>query len=764
MSPPPSVHHHKSSSQSQSSLKKSSSFHQKEKESKDFTGYDDNFNKPQPQPRTADSNGLTQLTDTQILISQANVLSSYLENFKSSRQDLINNQILNGNGSSASAQDKLCRLSRQQFLELSTDVSDEIGRRLEFEKNNGNAPPFLLVNESFHPKRNQVRQKLATLAVNRFKELAVDVLVEIRRRVPATQSSLSSLKASSFKQTSSSTALLSTQSFDRLVFSGFSTNDDNEVEGEEDNLDNLVNEMENDLRINHRQDGQPLMSPTQKLIDKSADELLSTVHKISKSIHENRQSLVAEEKGKGKEKEKDEVVPVENAAESVMAILQKQKEQQVSIQVQHFTPKIQTKQVQQSQQQMTPVKSSHVAIDSNDPIELLNGLRNEMDLTEKQEKIFEKIIELIRKERISQQQQQTFDGKEKEKDDPINSQQQQSKEKPSTPEAMRRAFSMTLDVSRFLKSTDSLFKACRSDKNDLITVKCKDVEYNTNAILLQAETVARKLSSPSSSGNATQSSSSSTDSPLISQIKESCAKTTKSLFSVSQMAQQFSQQSSKDLLSTFDLTVGHLISAVVELAQRVKQGQNILDEEMKQKLILTTMNSNSTLSSSSSFSRNPSFSTLNTQITQVLSQPTPSLPKSPSTADLKWQLEARTDEIVHGIQKLLTALKSENTTLSSLSTIISSICLAVDNLLAIAQDSLTLPQYSSKLSKSIQKISNDLVNSKNKFSLYITTAANANDSSASSSLTDKSAKQVLAMNAYDLAKETRELVSLFEQQ
>jgi len=44
--------------------------------------------------------------------------------------------------------------------------------------------PFLPVRNDFHPKRNQARQKLATLPKNRFKDLASDVFHELRRRYP----------------------------------------------------------------------------------------------------------------------------------------------------------------------------------------------------------------------------------------------------------------------------------------------------------------------------------------------------------------------------------------------------------------------------------------------------------------------------------------------------------------------------------------------------------------------------------------------------
>ncbi|KAF8515365.1 hypothetical protein BU17DRAFT_76861 [Hysterangium stoloniferum] len=82
----------------------------------------------------------------------------------------------------ASAREKLTRLTKQQFSELSTDVYDELMRR----NNNktGNEVPFLPLRQDFHPKRNQARQKLATLPKPRFKDLAGDVYFELNRRYP----------------------------------------------------------------------------------------------------------------------------------------------------------------------------------------------------------------------------------------------------------------------------------------------------------------------------------------------------------------------------------------------------------------------------------------------------------------------------------------------------------------------------------------------------------------------------------------------------
>ncbi|KAG0235132.1 component of the polarisome [Actinomortierella wolfii] len=44
--------------------------------------------------------------------------------------------------------------------------------------------PFLPVRDDYHPKRNQARQKLATLPQNRFKDLASDVYVQLERQFP----------------------------------------------------------------------------------------------------------------------------------------------------------------------------------------------------------------------------------------------------------------------------------------------------------------------------------------------------------------------------------------------------------------------------------------------------------------------------------------------------------------------------------------------------------------------------------------------------
>ncbi|TVY17357.1 Uncharacterized protein LARI1_G004974 [Lachnellula arida] len=97
-----------------------------------------------------------------------------------------------GNPRPNRARDKLLRLSAVQFQELSTDVFDELLRRQQTSRRppNGGPPPqngpptYLLAKDSFHPKRNQARQKLSTLPPPRFRDLATDVFYELERRFP----------------------------------------------------------------------------------------------------------------------------------------------------------------------------------------------------------------------------------------------------------------------------------------------------------------------------------------------------------------------------------------------------------------------------------------------------------------------------------------------------------------------------------------------------------------------------------------------------
>ncbi|GAA5926292.1 hypothetical protein JCM3775_000979 [Rhodotorula graminis] len=98
---------------------------------------------------------------------------------------LTNEGALSSGSTRTNARDKLTRLTRQQFQELTTDVYDELMRRIDDSATpTAGQQPFLAVRPDFHPKRNQARQKLATLPLSRFRDLASDIYFELDRRYP----------------------------------------------------------------------------------------------------------------------------------------------------------------------------------------------------------------------------------------------------------------------------------------------------------------------------------------------------------------------------------------------------------------------------------------------------------------------------------------------------------------------------------------------------------------------------------------------------
>ncbi|ELU42144.1 cell polarity protein [Rhizoctonia solani AG-1 IA] len=137
-----------------------------------FSGYRDSQRQP--------ANGMRPTPPLPGAADSRAIAKTHFEELKKSLQDHMLREPQN---SRANAREKLTRLTRQQFQELSTDVYDELMRRNENEKG-GAETPFLPVRDDFHPKRNQARQKLATLPAIRFKDLSSDVFYELGRRYP----------------------------------------------------------------------------------------------------------------------------------------------------------------------------------------------------------------------------------------------------------------------------------------------------------------------------------------------------------------------------------------------------------------------------------------------------------------------------------------------------------------------------------------------------------------------------------------------------
>jgi hypothetical protein len=81
------------------------------------------------------------------------------------------------------AREKLARLSRVQFLELATDVHDEV-IRINNNKTGDAEAPFLPARDDHHPRRNEARQKIANIRPALLKDLMSDIFYELGRRYP----------------------------------------------------------------------------------------------------------------------------------------------------------------------------------------------------------------------------------------------------------------------------------------------------------------------------------------------------------------------------------------------------------------------------------------------------------------------------------------------------------------------------------------------------------------------------------------------------
>ncbi|KAM0755439.1 hypothetical protein T439DRAFT_330639 [Meredithblackwellia eburnea MCA 4105] len=139
----------------------------------------------QPSGTTATGNSTTSSSSSKPQISPEQSRAIARTHFDALRSWLARENALGpANSPRNNARDKLTRLTRQQFQELSTDVYDELVRRMEEAAGRPGDQPFLSVRSEFHPKRNQARQKLATLPLGRFRDLASDVYFELERRYP----------------------------------------------------------------------------------------------------------------------------------------------------------------------------------------------------------------------------------------------------------------------------------------------------------------------------------------------------------------------------------------------------------------------------------------------------------------------------------------------------------------------------------------------------------------------------------------------------
>ncbi|KAK9479050.1 hypothetical protein V1514DRAFT_305477 [Lipomyces japonicus] len=97
----------------------------------------------------------------------------------------------------AKSRDRLHRMPRGPFVELSTDVYDELQRRIALRNGVSNIPSALTSLDEFNVRRNATRANLGSVQEKRFIDLLSDVFYELVKRLPIISSSSSSFSSSS---------------------------------------------------------------------------------------------------------------------------------------------------------------------------------------------------------------------------------------------------------------------------------------------------------------------------------------------------------------------------------------------------------------------------------------------------------------------------------------------------------------------------------------------------------------------------------------
>jgi hypothetical protein len=80
---------------------------------------------------------------------------------------------------------RLSALSKQQFEELAVDVCDEVRRRLAVSAGTRPPPVSLTADGALQPSRIEARTRMTTFNADKFRDLVLDILVELGGRFPA---------------------------------------------------------------------------------------------------------------------------------------------------------------------------------------------------------------------------------------------------------------------------------------------------------------------------------------------------------------------------------------------------------------------------------------------------------------------------------------------------------------------------------------------------------------------------------------------------
>ncbi|KAJ1569813.1 component of the polarisome [Nowakowskiella sp. JEL0078] len=618
----------------------------------------------------------------------------------------------------ASAKEKLSKLSKPQFAELSTDVYDELVRR----QKNFSYEPFLPVREEFHPKRNQARQKLATLPQSRFKDLAIDVYFEIERRFPqAVQSYIKKngdvlgeqLKTSGSSTTDELTLRpslspeISLNSDTDISLSALlmkPQSNSQHVDVNISSLDNLMTDLGNML-IPTNNNNNPTSNVSSSLnyssvsnIQSMRSEYVAEIKELQLRVKELEQDkaigTINTEKIRTLEAKLADQIKVNKELEAKIAVVEKEFEKCRTDRDSLFED------FGQQQQTINDIRA-----EASNLLEEIKSLQSHTaDLTKQNEDKAERIRLLIE------------DNKRLE----VGELQSSSTLGPTSAVRDDEGAISRSRVTAYQSAVEDLLRAARSDQP-------ASVLFATKSIVIACKNITEDTETYESSATFAQLSAA--DREILSQIKD---KLSNSLSSLMTAAKAHATSYGNSPVSAVDQAATNLTAIIVDVL----------------KILKIKGDSNSTASTSTLPSDPPTQQIQGLEVDQ-----------------LKLYLEKQTDQIVQAIQSLLLAMRTPVSQSSSLSQVqqdndfrenVKGITVIVENLVTVSFDTL----HNQATAKDIRD--------KGEIILKKLEEANSNLIELGKSLEivqggqTKTVKQKLASSSYDIAKYVKELISLIE--
>ncbi|KAK9767576.1 component of the polarisome [Basidiobolus ranarum] len=674
-----------------------------------------------------------------------------------------------------SAREKLTKLSRQQFQELSTDVYDELTRRML----NSSQAPFLPVSDDFHPKRNQARQKLATLSKTRFKDLASDVFCELERRYPelkeqrikenmvekprslnsqptssippyANDSIYSSKSDGDIRDTARNKDAMPTDVSKSVILKSSSKGEDNlpnyDLLVNFDSLDNLMADLGHMIGENKEARDPPkpkINSPnsTKKLPSKEEHPIQNGALKHSNSGSEEETEALRKDSA---ELSHVSSQPNASAAESIIVKqLQDELEKQKSLN-------------QQQDLILTKLQRDHEHLlkDYKSQLEVSNSIKSEMStLLSEIESVSKKNEELIlRHEQTQAKLKHTTDERTKiqQKLDETKSELRRLK---ATSAYIRTAPKTHINDNSLMKphshgvievekvtsyqvAVDDLLCAARSDTPTGVLMAMKSIVITCKALTESVEKHEQRIEVAEGDNRREN-------------INTLMSRISTNLSNLMAAAKNHATGFGVSPVSLLDAAANNLTVVIVDLVRQLK---------IKKSRTERPSNPDESGHSDDDVTLSTVLSNLSTRDTSPSSGKQSIL----EVNELKQYLERQTDSIVQAIQALLQIIRSSQFG-QELTATIENINTIVQDLVNISRHSFTNSTSGMPYRHRAEAILSDLESSNSKmFKLQSDLTKGTDDAQASSSPNHKILKQKLASASFEIAKYTKELVGLIE--